>query len=252
MLQNGDFSGGWETLPALEDAGFLRNQQPLGWTIEWLNKNEPLYDDPNSLATGIPECVHKLADQLPDNEQLGARDALILEGNATYKIFSFAAAFGATLSQTVTGLKAGSKAKLTVPIQVHLRGETDQFGAESGVWVNEEGGWVNGFDMGDHKWHDHVVEFTVPDSGEAEIVIRVKNKWPKGKDFFIDGITLDAKSAGSVSEDPPDEATPPVIDQSLKMVFIQAPAGVEVKMTKGNEGDVLEVKVPPGVAVEIV
>ena len=35
MLQNGSFSEGWETLPAIADAGFLRNQRPNGWQIEW-------------------------------------------------------------------------------------------------------------------------------------------------------------------------------------------------------------------------
>lgn len=253
MLQNGNFSGGWETLPAIEDAGFLRNQQPIGWELRWLNKNEQIYDDPNSVATGIPECVHKLSDQLPENERLGGPNALILDGDATYKIFSFAAAFGASLTQTVSGLKPGSSATLTVPIQVHLRGETDQYGAESGVWVNGEGKWVNGFEMGDHQWYRHEVKFTVPNSGEAKIEIRVKSKWPKGKDFFIDGITLDAKSAGTDLSDPPDVATPPVdVSSGAQTTFIQAPPGITVVTKEGNQNDVIEVIVPRGMNVEIV
>lgn len=253
MLQNGNFSGGWETLPAIEEAGFLKNQKPMGWEISWLNKNEAMYGDPNSVATGIPECVHKLSEQLPANEQLDGPDALILDGDATYKIFSFAAAFGATLKQTVTGLKPGSSATLTVPIQVHLRGETDPYGAESGVWVNGEGRWVNGFDMGDHKWYRHEVKFTVPDSGQAEIVIRVKSKWPRGKDFFIDGVTLDARPDGGGGSQPPGETgTPGSGDGTTQTVFIQVPPGVQVNTSSGSATGVIEVKVPSGVTVEVV
>ncbi|MEM7119124.1 MAG: hypothetical protein AAF614_42295 [Chloroflexota bacterium] len=148
MLQNGTFSEGWETLPAIREANYLRNQRPHGWEVSWLAVGDSLFGDPHTTVGGIPECVHKLSEQLPINEQLGQPNALILAGKAVYKIFSASAPFGATLTQTVTNLVPGSIATLTVPIQVHLRGETDPYGAESGVWVNGEGAWVHGFKMG--------------------------------------------------------------------------------------------------------
>ena len=249
MLQNGSFSDGWETLAAIIEANFLRNQRPNGWQIEWLAMGEPLYDDPNTLAKGIPECVHKLSTQLPQNERLGGPFALILAGNAVYKIFSATAPFGATLSQTVTGLQPGSKATLVVPIQVHLHGETDAYGAESGVWVNGVGGWVNGFDMGDRHWYEHEREFTVPADGQAEIVIRVKSKWQRAKDFFFDGITLDAQPA---DDSPPDDDKPPVDPGETKTVFIQAPDGVQIKQGTCDEVHVVEVNAGPGVKIEVV
>ncbi len=201
MLKNGSFTEDWETLAAIPEAGYLKNQRPNHWQLAWLNKGDPLYDDPNTKVDGIPECVHKLSDQLPADEQFGGVKALILAGDTTYKIFNSAAKFGATLSQTVTGLVPNSQATLTVPIQVHLHGETDTYGAESGVWVNGEGGWVNGFDMGDRQWYRHIIPFTVPASGEAEIVIRVKSKWTKPKDFFFDGITLEAQATPTGTDD---------------------------------------------------
>jgi len=241
MLQNGAFSDGWETLPAITDANFLKNQRPHGWQLSWVAIGESLYDDPNSKSGGIPECVHKLNEQLPENERRDGRNALILAGNAVYKTFSANAPFGTTLSQTVTGLEPHSTATLTVPIQVHLHGETDAYGAESGVWVNDIGGWVNGFDMGDRQWYEHKITFTVPANGEAEIVIRVKSKWPKGKDFFFDKVTLEAETA--------------VIDDGnveTKTVFLRLPPGVQIKQGVSNQANVVEVNAGPGVEIEVV
>lgn len=256
MLQNGSFTEGWETLPALPEAGYLRNQRPNGWQLTWLNKGQPLYDDPNSQAQGVPECVHKLGTQLPPHEQRGMPNALILVGDTTYKIFNSGAAFGAALSQTVTGLQPGTQAVLTVPIQVHLHGESDEYGAESSVWVNDEGEWVNGRVMGDRKWYRHKVEFTVPANGEAEIVIRVKSKWNKPKDFFFDGIVLEAEQAtsGDITDDT-------VVDNDdaggetavpVKTIYLQLPAGVQLRQGESSQPNVVEINLPPGVTVEIV
>jgi hypothetical protein len=245
MLRNGNFMEGWETLDPLPEANFLRNQRPRGWQMVWLAPGTPLYDDPNSQATGIPECVHKLSTQLPPHEQLGETNALILDGDTTYKIFSANASFGATLSQTVTGLQPGSQATLTVPIQVHLHGETDAHGAESGVWVNGEGGWVNGGTMGDRKWHKHVVRFDVPPSGTAEIVIRVKSKWAKPKDFFFDGIKLTAEI---VDKPPPDDPPPP----GEQTIIIQLPPGLQISEGVSSQAGIVEINVPEGVTIQIV
>lgn len=250
MLQNGNFSADWETLPAIAEANHLRNQRPLHWQLEWLNIGDSLFGDAHTAVTGIPECVHKLSTQLPPDEQLGAPNALILDGTATYKIFSFAAVFGVTLSQTVTGLQPGSQATLTVPVQAHLRGETDPYGAESGVWVNGEGHWVHGFDMGDRRWYRHIHTFTVPASGQAEIMIRVKSKWPKGKDFFIDGITLEAQADTPVTP-PPASGTDPGAGET-KLVYLQLPPGVQVEQGVSNQPNVIQVNLPPGTQLEII
>lgn len=187
-LQNGSFEEGWTDLPPAP--GNLINQQPTAWNYYWIEPGEPLFDS-SDVAQGVPESIHKLAQQLPPHEQPGGSDALILDGEAVYKIFHFGAPFGSELSQTVENLPPGSIWRLRVPVQVHLHGEPDPYGAESSVWVNDVGGWVHGFDMGDREWYVHEQVFVVPESGQAHIQIRVKSKWARSKDFFIDDVQLE-------------------------------------------------------------
>jgi hypothetical protein len=246
MLQNGSFSQGWETLPAIAEANFLRNQRPHGWQVEWQEIGAPLYADANVTVNGIPECVHKLSDQLPENERLGGPDALILEGDAVYKIFNSGAIFGATLSQTVTGLKPGSQARLTVPIQVHRHGDPDAFGAESGVWVNGVGEWAHSEKMGDRQWYEHKIDFVVPENGQAEIIIRVKSKWQRPKDFFFDAVKLEAQSTDGQNGDGSDD------ENGQMTVFVQLPEGVQLRQGTCDEANVVEVNAGPGVKIELV
>lgn len=188
LLVNPSFEAGWTNLPPAP--GNLINQQPNGWTLRWVEPGEPIFDS-TDIADGVPECIHKLTGQLPPDEQPGGPNALILDGDATYKIFHFDAPFGAELSQTITGLSPGAQLRLTVPVQIHLHDDTaDPYTAESGVWANGEGQWANAEVMGDHTWYEHVVVFTVPDNGEVEILVRVKSKWGGAKDFFMDALQL--------------------------------------------------------------
>ena len=186
-LQNGSFEDGWTDLPPAP--GNLINQQPNSWSLEWVEPGQPLYGS-GDLAGGVPECVHKLNWQLPPDEQLGGTNALILDGEATYKIFHFGAAFGAQLQQVVVGLTPGTSWRLTAPILLAYDQGTDDYGAESGVWVDGVGGWANFATMGNRSWYYHTVDFTAPPSGQVTVLIRVKSKWPVPADFFIDHIQL--------------------------------------------------------------
>lgn len=233
MIRNGNFSEGWTDLPPTD--WFLINQQPIGWKLEILDLGDSLYDDPNSQVRGIPECVHKLSKQLPPHEQLGQKDALILAGDTTYKIFSANASFGASLSQTVTGLEPGSSVTVTVPIQVHLHGEQDMYGAESSVWLNNEGGWANGHTMGDRKWYRHIVQTTVPANGEVELVIRVKSKWARPKDFFFDDITMDAVAGDpEIMPEPGDEQE--LSRQTISLSANSAANKVRLEVSENQNG----------------
>lgn len=191
QITNPSFEEGWTDLPPLP--WNLVNQQPNGWQLSWVNIGAPLYNDPDTLAAGVPECVHKFSWQLPPNEQPGGPDALILDGDVVFKMFHSGSPFGSELRQTLTGLVPGSSWVLVVPIQVHLAatGDTDPFSAESGVWVNGVGGWATAAQMGDREWYEHHVPFTVPANGAAEIVIRVKSKYFLSKDFFIDALRIE-------------------------------------------------------------
>lgn len=243
MLRNGSFEEGWTDLPP---AGFLVNQQPNHWQLHWIEPGESLFGV-GDVAGGVPECVHKLAEQLPPNEQPGGSHALILDGHATYKIFHSGAAFGAELRQTITGLRPGSAGTLTVPVLVALNGESDPFGAESGVWVNGEGRWANGSEMGDRHWFRHIVPFTATD-GAAEVIIRVKSKWPRPKDFFIDGVTLVAIFGPDAGIFPPGPPFPP--DDPVQKVQVRLPEGYQLVIATSTVPGTVIVSAPEGVVVE--
>ena len=97
MLQNGGFENGWQDLPPT--ASGVTNQQPDGWRLAWVARGGVLYDDAGATAGDAPVCVHMLSRQLPPHEHRGAADALILDGDTTYKIFHSVHPFGATLAQ---------------------------------------------------------------------------------------------------------------------------------------------------------
>ena len=250
MLKNGSFEDGWTDMPPAP--GYLINQQPNGWTLRWIEPGEKLFDVDDK-ASGVPECVHKLSKQLPANEQLGAADALILEGSVVYKIFHFGGSFGTELKQTVTGLKPGSTATLTVPILAVTYDQGDPYGTESGVWINGEGEWRNGNDMKNRVWFEHKVVFTVPDNGTAVIEIRVKNKWPVKKDFFIDNITLDAEEGSGSTAPPSDDDTvvTPVPDdkEGYNVIRVSVPAGMNVITAVSNSEDTVIITAPAGTTI---
>ncbi len=189
LPRNPSFEEGWTNLPPAP--GNLINQQPNEWTLSWVQPGQPLYDS-SDLSGGVPECVHKLASQLPPDEQPGGPNALILDGTVTYKMFHAGAPFGSELRQTMTGLPPGSSWRLVVPVQVHLHGDTDPYSAEVRVQVNGAGSWVNAGTLGDRNWNEIAVPFTADQNGEADIVIQVKSKWPRAKDFFMDALRLES------------------------------------------------------------
>lgn len=251
MLKNGSFEDGWTDMPPAP--GYLINQQPNSWTLRWIEPGETLFDVDDK-ASGVPECVHKLSTQLPANEQLGAANALILDGSTVYKIFHFAGSFGTELKQTVTGLKPGSTATLTVPVLAVTYDQTDPYGTEAGVWVNGEGHWRNGNEMKNRLWVDHVVEFEVPADGTAVIEIRVKNKWPAKKDFFIDNITLDAETGDAPVVTPPDDdivITPTEPPTNENVIRVSVPAGMNVITAVSNSADTVIITAPTGVEIII-
>jgi hypothetical protein len=183
LIVNGSFEAGWDTVAH-------GNQQPYGWTLSWLEPGDLLYDDDTAQATGTPELRHPL---LPEHEQLGGPEALVLDGEWTYKLFHANHAFGAELRQTVTGLIPGTQVTLIVPVQLHWQLEQDGgdlYAAEAGAWVNQQGQWVNMALLEHRQWYVLTVPAMVPADGVAEVVIRVKSKWQIGKDFFIDDVRL--------------------------------------------------------------
>lgn len=181
-IGNGSFEDGWDTIE-------FGNQKPVDWALNLIPAGGSLFGASDK-ASGLCECVHKTNSQLPPNEQLGGPDALILDGDKVYKIFSEREAFGTELSQTLYDMTPGSQWRLTVPVQVHLHGDTDDYAAETRVLVNGVGDWSNGKHMGDRNWCKHEQVFTVPGNGQVKVDIQFKSKWLNNKDFFIDDVHL--------------------------------------------------------------
>ena len=186
-IVNGNFSDrAWVNIPA----GYTLNQQPAGWDLSWLRPGQSLYSAPHDLAEVEPECVHKLASQLPPDEQLDAPSALILAGDATYKIFHGYGAFGAKLHQTLY-VPANSHGRVVAPVQIHVNDARDPWHCEAGVWVNGVGSWYNLDDTGVRQWYEMSARFDIEVAGPLDIVVRVKCK-RSGADFFIDGVRVEA------------------------------------------------------------
>ncbi len=198
LLKNGSFEEPWRDMPP---AGSLVNQEPAGWRLKWLEPGQLIWNS-DVTAKGVPECVHKLAEQLPPDEQPGGPAALILQGEATYKIFHANQPFGAELRQTVSGLAPGTRGMVKTPIQIKVHGTSDPWAAESGLWINNIGRWKNLEASKSGTWYIHAQSFVVPDSGVIEIVIRVKSKWPIAVDFFIDQVEMEGVPASAMTFQP--------------------------------------------------
>ena len=189
VVSNGDFSSSnWTdiTMPG----GQSRGQQPDGWGLEWLIPGQTIPGTATTI-TVEPECVHKLSNQLPPNEQKGGVDALILEGDAVYKVFSAAGIFYAELSQTI--LVSPGHGEISASVQVH-KSSPDPWSAEAGLWANDVGSWYNGASdqqLKDHEWLKMSALYNKPAGGTVEIKIRVKSKWELPVDFFIDAVKIE-------------------------------------------------------------
>ena len=83
----------------------------------------------------------------------------------------------------------------------------------------------------------------------------VQRKWPKGKDFFFDGLTLEAQMSTTDDGGGNDEVvvesgggeTAVTGDQ---VIYVQIPAGFELKTGTSQKANVIEVNVPAGVSVQ--
>jgi len=188
-----DPEGEWLTLPG-------GNQQPTGWLLEWdpvgtlMKAPSAGAGDAVQVVNCVPECVHKLSRQLPADEQLGGKDALILDGNATYKIFG-PDSFRVTLKQTISNNKR-IKYAITVPVQVH--GHLDENGVPWNIdtgaayWrliIDGEGyPWLTfNNEFQDREWCE-VYLAEIPIEGHIDVAIEFECHTLGGVSFFIDNV----------------------------------------------------------------
>jgi len=194
-LLNGSFEDGWSTDP------LTGRQIPHHWSVicrqpgvammsagVFPSEDPPVIDT----VTAIPECVHKLAWQLPPDEQLGGTHALILDGQTTYKVFGHA--FSATLSQVVS-VPFGSTIFFNVPIQVHHHGDGSWGACAARVcidvlctsWYTFHSGFPDPENPG---WAMLRIGTTVIDA-ETLLSIDFEGRAQADVSFFTDAITLE-------------------------------------------------------------
>ncbi len=230
-LRNGSFDEGY---PDFDGWATIENgnQRPNGWDLSLPPKGQ-LLPFPTHLQQGnvIPaisngpgELVHKNANQLPPDEQLGQPRALILDGGRVYKIFGGPGAHAGVLSQIIKGAPGA-----TLQVTAFILGETsdvptsptgllepDHFVAQVGLGsVKDKRLYV---DMvarhdapdNDRAWNKFVVHDVFPADGQLRFEVIVQQNWPGEVNFF-----LDAFKAEVVTELPP----PPV---DLNAILTQA------------------------------
>lgn len=209
LLTNPSFEEGWDDTPPV---GSLINQTPRGWQLEWVEPGQPSYGATNGktgepvTATAVPECLHKLAEQLPPNEQLGGDDALILDGRVVYKIFARGNAFATRLWQTVEGLPPHQTVRLFVPVQVHYQdalNEPDD--VEFWVTLNGQRHVEMANTLPHREWIIVEVNGVADEHGRVLVEIHCITKWRNSRDFFIDMAELFAITHG----EPPPTIEPP-------------------------------------------
>lgn len=199
LLFNGSFEHGWTDVPV--PATGTINQEPEGWTLVWLPPGADLKsadwegpdDEPRYLtAATIPECVHKHADQLPPDEQPGGPDALILDGEWVFKVFSAVNPYSVALLADVDGLEPERRVVFEVPVQVHQHGDGSPGAAVWRTYLNENiGPWLTFHeDFDDREWLTFGMGGTVNQYGSVSVGIELESRALAGVDFFIDNVRL--------------------------------------------------------------
>lgn len=201
LLANGSFENGWTD----EVIHGRVCQRPNGWTLAVLPQGELLHStgglsdidhEPILTEVGtIPEIIHKHTGQLPPDQQPGAEDALILDGEYVYKIFSNYSPYSVTLSQALE-LEPGTEIAFTVPVRVHYNPYPGGDGSPGACAFRTRivagltrisSDWLT-FDCGltDREWATVTLYASAPNGGEIVVGAQFESRSEAGIDFFTD------------------------------------------------------------------
>ena len=213
LLVNHGIPTGWtDALPWNN----LTNQQPHGFHTHIAVPGEELdsadsYTGPDdapvvTTATVVPECVHIHKSQLPADEQPGAENALLLEGEWVYKVFAGAGSFS---QDTYAWVRAPADGVLdiSVPVQVHYNPKPGGDGSPgAAVWrlrIDENiGPWFTfGRMFADREWDQDGTTVDVTAGQVITIRLQLESRSEAGIDFFTD---LEAWRADFTPDDPDD------------------------------------------------
>ena len=207
---NPSFENGWTDIGP-------EQQQPNGWTLTQTPPGQLMSvatkrsggNHVDAFADAKQEVVHKLSTQLPENERLGQRRALILHGDTNLKLF-WGLASESKLSTVITGTP-GKRVRVRVPIlgESNLTGplEDDTFWVAVALGMDVDR--ANYFGMSneigivgnERHWNIFTVEGTFPADGRLTLTITLQDNWGR-TDFFIDNITLEELTNGNGTPTP--------------------------------------------------
>jgi len=201
MLENWSFEKQWTTDP------LTGNQTPGDWLLTYRLPGAPMlsagaFPGGSDVVIRTPECVHKLNWQLPPNEQLGGEDALILDGEAVYKVFGVG--YSATLKQVISGFEMGSRLTFRVPVQVHAQGDDGQGAGVFRIGIQGQFTQWQTFGAGleDREWSYITASVVVADATACAVRIDFEGRSSTSSvDFFIDALGLEIDAP---EPEPPD------------------------------------------------
>ena len=207
-ITNPSFENGWTD----KMIGGRLQQIPNGWNLQItaVGKENIL----GAFVTDQPECTHKLASQLPPDEQPGGSDPLILDGTTTYKMVQAVnMVCGVKLSQVITGLKENTRYKVTIPLRVHYH-PPDSYDRQPPIeeddvriqlQANSNVRQLDTFNLIDRQWIAvEVLAQTADNETEINLSVEWANSYPNSRDLFIDDLQIEQIETGPpIDPDPP-------------------------------------------------
>lgn len=213
LLINPNFNDGWTDITTFGRP----QQQPNGWGLWMTFVGEENIS--GGVTTGIPECTHKDAEQIPDWHELG------LVPPYTYKIQAVNMAFGGGLDQTITGLEPGKEYKYTCKLLFLFHPPDsrdrvpplDERDIVIAIYCGDNNYSTIGQPLPSHRqWVTYEVTGIADEDGKLEVGFEVGTYWQNSRDIFVDGHSVTAVSA------------PPPPEEKHKVVILKIPQEVEV------------------------
>lgn len=242
VIPNNGFNNGWTD----EIIGGRMQQVPNdGYSLKVIEVPNKNFLDAE--VTSVSEITHKLQSQLPEDEWLGGENALILDGDTTFKILqSSGHAVDVEVLQTIPNLLPDSTYRITIPVQIHYHGPVDVYDKDPPLEMNDIGVRITANysvlamlwpDLPDSEWVYPVIEGrTVANETEIRVSLRVCTSWKNKRSGFTDAWQIELVETENPIE-PPD----PPPDECVGLPREQYKRVVHVLPSTMSEADEIEV-----------
>jgi len=216
-MPNINFNNGWTDVWVGGAAGIPGRmaQQPNGWQVSARPISTALLsagafpgDDYPILETikTIPEAKHVRSIDLPANQQLGGSDALILDGDCVYKVFSNYEPYSFTMRTTLAADVTGAKPGDIVDVEVYVRTHFNPYNPNGGPmgdgslgacrWrtvANGNGGtwYTYKLNVDDRVYEVSPISAIADSNGDVKLTIDLESASAAGIDYFVGLVTYD-------------------------------------------------------------